>query len=138
MTQTRTHIIALVFGLAVFSLSPICASAQVTESDVFSAESAILSAGSRAAEISQLGQIPSVGVVNLAIRSTPRRNHNIPDVQAFRISAERNFAGIHRLRAALAANPATRAALADHGVRVSHVVGVDISSNGSMRIYILR
>jgi hypothetical protein len=59
------------------------------------------------------------------------------DVAAFKISAGKNFSGIRRLRAALAANPATRRALSVRGISVNRVVGVDIYSNGSIRLYIL-
>jgi hypothetical protein len=138
MTRTKTNGAAFLLGLAVLSFSPSYASAQVTDSDVFSAESAILSAGSRAAAISHLRQVPSIGVVNLAFSSKPRFRSKLPDVSEFRISAEKNAAGIHYLHKALAANPVTRAALADHHVAVNKVVGVDISSNGSLRLYILR
>jgi hypothetical protein len=137
MTNTKTKGAALLLGFMVLSFLPPTSSAQVTESEVFRAESAILSAGARAAAISHLRNVPSIGVINLAIRYKPRFRSNLPDVSEFRISAEKNFASIHRLQRALAANPITHAALADHGVSPGHVVGVDISSNGSLRLYIL-
>jgi hypothetical protein len=78
------------------------------------------------------------GVVNLAIRRVPRfRNDSVPDVSEYRISAEKNAAGITRLRAALKANPVTRKALAARGISINRVVGVRISSNGSLLLYLL-
>jgi hypothetical protein len=102
------------------------------------AQAVIMSAGSRAAQIRTLRSVPSVGVVNLAIRRVPRfRNDSVPDVSEYRISAEKNAAGITRLRAALKANPVTRKALAARGISINRVVGVRISSNGSLRLYLL-
>jgi hypothetical protein len=103
----------------------------------YKAEAAILSAGSRAAAISRLKAVPSVGVVNLNIRTVPRFRSDAPDVAEFKISVGKNFNGIRRLRAALAANPATRSALSNRGISINRVVGVDIYSNGSIRLYIL-
>jgi hypothetical protein len=48
----------------------------------------------------------------------------------------RNAAGVNKLRQALRANPATRAALAKRGIDASQVAGAMISSNGSLRLYI--
>jgi hypothetical protein len=103
----------------------------------YKAEAAILSAGSRAAAISRLKAVPSVGVVNLNIRTVPRFRSDAPDVAEFKVSAGKNFNGIQRLRAALASNPATRRALSSRGISINRVVGVDIYSNGSIRLYIL-
>ncbi len=114
--------------------------AQVTQIDSISAQAAILSAGSRAAEVSHIRQVPSVGVINLAFgHEFPLMgDHDIPSPQEFKLSAEKNAAGGHKLQKALQANPVTRRALQNHGVRAGSVVGVDISSNGSLRLYILR
>ena len=112
--------------------------AQVTTADVSLAESAILSAGARAVSIARIVRVPSLGIVRLDFRITPRRaSGSLPDVQEWRLKAQKNAAGIRRLRAALSANPATRAALASHGISVSRVVGAHISSNGSLRLYLL-
>ena len=105
--------------------------------DSYKAQAAIMSAGSRAAAISRLKAVPSVGVVNLNIRWVPMFRSDDPDPAEYRISAGKNFSGIKRLRAALAANPATRRALARRGIAIGRVVGVDVSSNGSIRLYIL-
>lgn len=105
--------------------------------DGFAAQSAILSAGSRAAAVRRLGAVPSVGVIDLRIRYVPRFSSDEPDVSEYRISAAKNHAGINRLRAALGANPVTRAAMARHHISIGRVVGVVISSNGSLRVFVL-
>jgi hypothetical protein len=137
MKNSKSAAFAIALGLT--SLTAF-STAQAFNSDSISAESAILSAGSRAAAISRIRNVPSVGVINLGFNFSfgfgPRfSDSRSPDPSEFKISAEKNAAGINHLRRALAANPATRAALADHGVRINQVVGVDISSNGSLRIY---
>ena len=103
----------------------------------YAADSAILSAGSRAAAVSKLRKVPSVGVVNLNFHYVPLLRNDDADPAVYKISAGRNIGGIKRLRAALAANSATRRALARHGVSIGRVVGVDIYSNGSIRVYII-
>jgi hypothetical protein len=133
--KTVALAIALVASPAVTSL-PL--SAQVSEVDVHMAESAIISAGSRAARVARIDHVPSVGVIRLDFRSVPRfRNDSIPDVSEFRILAEKHARGIARLQAALNRNPATREALVDHGISVRRGVGAQISSNGSLRLYLL-
>jgi hypothetical protein len=137
MTSARTIITSLFLSFSVLALSPANLPAQAFGSSTYKAEAAILSAGSRAAAISRLKAVPSVGVVNLSFRYVPSFRTDAPDVADFKVSAGKNFSGIKRLRAALAANPATRRALSVHGVSVNRVVGVDIYSNGSIRLYIL-
>ena len=137
MTRVRTIISSILFSLAFAAGAPANLSAQVSTDNVYKAEAAILSAGTRAPAISKLRAIPSVGVVNLSFRTVPRFRSELPDVAEFKVSAGKNFNGISRLRAALAANPATRNALSNHGISVNRVVGVDIYSNGSIRLYIL-
>ena len=137
MTRFQTIISTALFSLAMVMLSPANLPAQAFADSTYKAEAAILSAGSRAAAVSRLKAVPSVGVVNLSIRYVPRFRSDAPDVSEFRISAGKNFSGIKRLRAALAANPATRRALANRGISIGRVVGVDIYSNGSIRLYIL-
>jgi len=137
MKRTRTFISSVLFSLAFLALSQANLSAQVTSDSTYKAEAAILSAGTRAAAISRLKAIPSVGVVNLSFRAVPRFRSNAPDPAEFKVSAGKNFNGIRRLRAALAANPATRRALSIRGISVNRVVGVDIYSNGSIRLYII-
>lgn len=137
MTRARSIITSIFFSLSVLALSPASLPTQAFADDTYKADAAILSAGSRAAAISRLKSVPSVGVVNLNIRYVSRFRDDAHDVTAFKISAGKNFSGIRRLRAALAANPATRRALAVRGISVNRVVGVDIYSNGSIRLYTL-
>jgi hypothetical protein len=128
-------VVALSLALSVFSSS--MASAQVFADDAYRAESAIISAGSRASVVSRIRAIPSIGVINLSFRNTARFRSDVPDVSEFKISAQKNRAGIFKLRSALQANPAIRAELARHGISIGRVVGVDVSSNGSLRLYII-
>ena len=137
MTRTRSIITSIFLSLSVLALPPASLPTQAFADDTYKAEAAILSAGSRAAAISRLKSVPSVGVVNLNIRYMSRFRDDAHDVTAFKISAGKNFSGIRRLRAALATNPATRRALSVRGISVNRVVGVDIYSNGSIRLYIL-
>ena len=92
-----------------------------------------MSAGSKAATISRLKSIPSVGVVNLSFRNMPRFRTGAPDVSEFKVSASKNFSGIKRLRNAVASNPVTRRALAIRGISIGRVVGVDVYSSGWIR-----
>jgi hypothetical protein len=137
MIRARTIITSVFFSLSVLALSPVSLPAPALAGSTYKADAAILSAGSRAAAISRLKVVPSVGVVNLNIRYVPRFRNDAPDVAEFKVSAEKNFKGISRLRAALAANPATRRALSVRGISIRRVVGVDIYSNGSIRLYII-
>ena len=135
MTRTQSIITSIFFSLSVLALSPASLPTQAFADDNYKADAAILSAGSKAAAISRLKSVPSVGVVNLNIRYMSRFRDDAHDVTAFKISAGKNFSGIRRLRAALAANPATRRALSVRGISVDRIVGVDIYSNGSIRLY---
>jgi hypothetical protein len=137
MPRIQTLISTAFLSLALLAVSPANLPAQVFGDSSSRAEAAILSAGSRAAAVSRLKSVRSVGVVNLSFRNVPRFRTNAPDVSEFKVSAGKNFGGIKRLRAALAANPATRRALASRGISIGRVVGVDIYSNGSIRLYIL-
>jgi hypothetical protein len=129
----------LAMAMAVFlSLATGMSLAQVSEIDAQDAESAILSAGTRAGRIAAIREVPSVGVVNLNYHRGPLRDDSIPEPQEFRISAAKHAAGIRRMRAALRANPVTREALAAHGVSINAIIGVKVSSNGSLRLYVLR
>ena len=138
MPRIQTIISSAFLSLALLAVSPANLSAQVFgDGSSSKAEAAILSAGSRAAAISRLRSVRSVGVVNLSFRNVPRFRTNAPDVSEFKVSAGKNISGIKRLRAALAANPATRRALASRGIAIGRVVGVDVYSSGSIRLYIL-
>ena len=137
MAPFRTVISSAVLSLALLVVSPANLSAQVFGDSSSKAEAAIMSAGSKAAAISRLESVRSVGVVNLSFRNVPRFRSRAPDVSEFKVSASKNFSGIKRLRNALAANPVTRRALATRGISIGRVVGVDVYSSGSIRLYIL-
>lgn len=137
MPRIQTFVRSVMFGLAIMALSPLSLPAQAFDGTIYKAEAAIMSAGSRADAVSRLKAVPSVGVINLNIRRAPRFGSDVPDVAEFRVSAGKNFNGIKRLRNALAANPVTRRALGSRGISIGRVVGVDISSNGSLRLYVL-
>ncbi len=137
MPRFQTVIRSALFGLAVLALSPANLPAQSFGGSTYKAEAAIMSAGSRAAAVSRLKAVPSIGVVNLNIRWVPTFRSDMPDVAEYRISAGKNFGGIKRLRNALASNPVTRRALALRGISIGRVVGVDVYSSGSIRLYIL-
>jgi hypothetical protein len=137
MPRIQTFVRSVLFGLAVMALSPSSLPAQAFDGSTYKAEAAIISAGSRAGAVSRLKAVPSVGVINLNIRRAPRFSSDVPDIAEFRVSASKNFSGIKRLRNALASNPVTRRALASRGISIGRIVGVDISSNGSLRLYVL-
>jgi hypothetical protein len=137
MAPLRTVISSAFLSLALLAVSPANLSAQVFGDSSSKSEAAIMSAGSRAAAISRLKSVPCVGVVNLSFRNVPRFRTGAPDVSEYKVSARKNFGGIKHLRNALASNPVTRRALAVRGISIGKVVGVDISSNGSLRLYVL-
>jgi len=109
--------------------------AQVRGADIQMASSAIMNAGSRAAKVKAIKKVPGVGVVRLDFNSMSPFS-NLPTPADYRIMVSRNAAGVNKLRQALRANPATRAALAKRGIDASQVAGAQISSNGSLRLYI--
>lgn len=137
MPRIQSVFRSALFGLAVLTLSPSSLPAQAFDGTTYKAEAAIISAGSRAGAVTRLKAVPSVGLINLNIRRAPRFGSDVPDIAEFRVSAGKNLSGIKRLRNALAANPVTRRALAIRGISIGKVVGVDISSNGSLRLYLL-
>lgn len=101
-------------------------------------DATIMRAGSTAQKISHIKNVPSVGVINLRRDTSSRFIGDYTDtLQEYRLTVEKNAAGIKRLRSALRANPVTRRALAAHGISLSRVVAVDVGSNGSLRIYML-
>jgi hypothetical protein len=109
--------------------------AQVNGADIQMATSAIMNAGTRAAKVKAIKRVPSVGVVRLDFNSMALFSDQ-PDPADYRIMVSRNAAGVNKLRQALRANPATRAALAQRGIDPGQVAGAMISSNGSLRLYI--
>ena len=112
------------------------ARAQVTNIDVQWATSSIQMAGKRANQVPGIKKVPSVGVIRLDIPTVPMFRGDIPDWQEFKIMTQRNAAGVAKLQRALAANPVTAAALAKSRVKPSQVAGVQIGSNGALRLYI--
>ena len=100
MPRIQTIISSAFLSLALLAVSPANLSAQVFgDSSSSKAAAAILSAGSRAAAISRLRSVRSVGVVNLSFRNVPRFRTNAPDVSEFKVSAGKNISGIKRLAA---------------------------------------
>ena len=129
----------LIATVLFLSLAPAAAGAfsLIDGASSYQAESAIMSSGSRAAAVRALRRVPSVGVVNLNIRHMPRFRDSGTDISEYKVLAGKYRNGIQRLRAALAANPVTRAALDKRGIPLNRVVGVSLSSNGSLRLYLL-
>lgn len=131
---------ALPFALALLgTVVPVAippAQAQVTNIDVQWATSSIQMAGKRANQVPGIKKVPSVGVIRLDIPTVPMFRGDIPDWQEFKIMTQRNAAGVAKLQKALAANPVTAAALAKNHVKPWQVAGVQIGSNGSLRLYI--
>jgi hypothetical protein len=114
------------------------AAAQLTQETSLTGEAAMMDAGHDAKQVAAIRKVPSVGVIRLNMRVVPSMlNEDDFSVSGMRIAAQQNAAGIARLRAALAHNPVTRAALEAHGIKISRVVGVKIGSNGSLRVYLL-
>lgn len=110
--------------------------AQVTNIDVQWAMSSIQQAGKRANQVPGITKVPSVGVIRLDVPTIPMFNGDVPDWQEFKIMTQRNAAGVAKLQKNLAANPVTAAALAKNRVSPWQVAGVQIGSNGALRLYI--
>jgi hypothetical protein len=127
---------AAVFSAAILLALPINVQAQVDSSNYSESASAILSAGSASAKIRTLKSVPSVGVVRVQFGFVPRLSNDGENTSTLLLSAERNSAGIAKLRAALAVNPVTRNVLELHGVPLSKVIGVNVGSNGSLRLFV--
>jgi hypothetical protein len=129
------HFLRLIMLMLAIGIAPVAALAYglISPSEDYLAESAIMSAGSAAAKVKQIKRVPSVGVLSL----------NVPyfrggtSFSEYRVSASKNAAGINRLQSALYRNPVTRKALVERGIPINQIVGVRISSNGSLRVYVL-
>jgi hypothetical protein len=128
--------LALAASAALVPATAPAALAQVTNIDVQWAISSIQMAGKRAAQVPGIKKVPSVGVIRLDVPTIPMFNGDVPDWQEFKIMTQRNAAGVAKLQRNLAANPVTAAALAKNHVRPSQVAGVQIGSNGALRLYI--
>ena len=136
MTLSRFALAAFLASAPLAAALPV--SAQVSSQEATMVTTAIISAGERAAAIARIDHVPSVGAVRLH-RHIMRLNEEDDgaDFTNFAAEASRHQAGIARLRAALARNPATAEALARRHIDIGDVVGVQISSNGSLRLYLL-
>lgn len=123
-------------GVALPAVTVPPALAQVSEIDAQAAMSSIMSAGRRADQVKSIKKVPRVGVVRLDFWPMPMMGSDIPSWPEFKIMVQKNASGVNKLRRALMANPVTRAALAKNNVQDWQVAGVQISSNGSLRLYI--
>lgn len=110
--------------------------AQVNGADTQMAGAAINAAGLRADKVKGITQVPSVGVVRLDFGAPFGLWGDQMGPADYRALARRNAAGVAKLQRALRTNPATRDALARHGISPSQVAGAQISSNGALRLYI--
>ena len=115
---------------------PITSQAQVDSSNYSETASAILSAGSASAKIRSLKSVPSLGIIRVQFGFVPRLSNDGENTSTLLLSAERNSAGIAKLRSALADNPVTRQTLQQHGVSINHVIGANVSTNGSLRLFV--
>ncbi|MCX7347922.1 MAG: hypothetical protein NTU78_19775 [Alphaproteobacteria bacterium] len=122
----------IVIGLAI---APLQAQAWglISPSESTMAFSAMQNAGRTADKVRTIKKVPSVGILSLRV-PIMFGGTSYPEYQIF---ASRNAAGISKLRRALSANPVTRQALAKRGIPVGIIAGVRVSSNGSLRIYVL-
>jgi hypothetical protein len=134
MYRYERILVALAVSLVILTSG---AESQLTQSNYDNAISAMMSAASRSARVGQMRNVPSVTVVRLKQIVVFRHPGDEPDLPSIQISAQKNAFGIRRLRNALAANPATRAALARKGVPLNRIVGADVFSNGALLVYIL-
>jgi hypothetical protein len=137
MNFTRRAAFSVIAGLLGGVVSQASAMDMASELE---AEGAITGARGVVPRIGRIARVPSVGVVNLNLATEQfNRDERVFMVASdFRGLAARNAAGVSRMRRALIANPATRSALADHGIEVRYIVGVRVSSNGSLRLFVLR
>ncbi len=137
MKTLKPMLLALTLGagMALPVITAPQAQAQVSEIDGRMAMSAIMNAGKRADQVKSISNVPSVGVVRLDFSLVPRMGSDIPTWPEYKIMVQKFSGGVNKLRRALMANPVTRAALAKHGVADWQVAGVQISSNGSLRLY---
>jgi len=134
MKALRILLIALAVACPPLAGAP-RALAQVSGADIQMASSAIMNAGTRAAKVKAIKRVPSVGVVRLDANPMGFWS-DLPTPAEYRIMVSKSAAGVNKLRQALRANPATRAALAKRGIDPGQVAGAQISSNGSLRLYI--
>jgi uncharacterized protein (DUF3084 family) len=135
--MTPRLILAVAWSATVLALGT-PALAQVGNDDAIRAQSAIMSAGTRAGRVTAIDGVPSLGVVRLYVRIGSQLRSELPDPQEYRILAAKNASGVNRLRRALRANPATREALAERGIGINRIVGADVGSDGALRVYLVK
>lgn len=139
MTMKRALSRFSMMALLALPISAIPLDAQTAFAGGVPIDAVIIRSGSTAAKVSKIRSVPAVGVVNLRLAAKPRlfADSDFDTIESYRLTVERNYTGVKRLRAALRANPATRRALADVGISISRIVAADVSSNGSLRVYVL-
>lgn len=125
-----------IMALLVMPLSAAPVSARSMLQSGVPVDALIMRAGSTAGKISNITSVPAVGVVNLRSIARPRIYSDWDNVDDYRVNIDRNYSGIKRLRNALKSNPVTRRALSLRGIAISRVVAADVSSNGSLRLYL--
>jgi hypothetical protein len=138
--MSRRTALTSLFTIALASMAPMAHIAHAMNmSDEIEAENAIRDARRTPARIAQIRRVPAVGVINLNMVALERFGSRMSymDASDFRIVASQNAGGVARMRRALAANRVTRAAVADQGVEIGDVVGVVISRNGNLRLFVL-
>ena len=131
--KTFSLILVLIGSLSSANL----AMSQIDSSTYSEAQSAILSANRDASAVQILHNIPAVGVIIVRRGYSYILGDGGESVATLILSAEKSHSEIAKLRAALLTNPVTRTALKVHGIVPSRVIGVRISTNGSLRIFIL-
>jgi hypothetical protein len=129
------RVLRLVLLVLAVGFAPLQAQAWglISPSESSMAFSAMQNAGRTADKVRSIKKVPSVGVLSLEVPML----YGDTSFAEYQVFAQRNSAGINKLRRALSANPATRQALAKRGIPVGIVAGVRVSSNGSLRIYVL-
>ena len=121
--------------LALALAAPASAFAQMTDSEVGDAGAAVLRSDRDAAVVRRIHNVPSVGVVMLSGGPVNPVSHLGMDITDVQIYAQKFPGRVAALRHALAANPATAHALHANGVDIAQVIGVQIGSSGSLRVY---
>ncbi len=129
-------IYSVVLAATILLALPMTSQAQVDTSNYSESASSILSAGSASAKIRNLKSVPSLGIVRVQFGFVPRLSDDGENTSTLLISAERNSAGIAKLRSALLGNSVTRNALEQHGVSINRVIGANVGSNGSLRLFV--
>ena len=130
----RTRLLLALFTLMFMSAGT--AHAQLTQYNFDNAISGMMSASSRAAQVIKLRRVSSITVVRLKQIVVFRHPGEEPELPPLKISAQKNAAGIARLRNALRSNPATRDALTAKGISINRVVAAEILANDTLKVFI--